>query len=289
MRYFDTESFEIEYEYDVVLLIGNGFDLNYGLKTGYCDFIKSKNFTDLLIDNNNELATHLKSRHNIENWIDIENELKNYSKFYSGLKPDFFKDYKNLSLALMSYLNNLEIKSNSKCTSYKLIESIANLSTLIVDFNYTPTLQKIFKELEKQDYNLHIDHVKIHGSLETDIIFGVEDKANIYEKDVFLKKSVNENFKAIDFSEAINTCSNFIIFGHSLGETDYMYYEDFFKKASKSKNYDNRNIILYYHGEESYYNIFRQIDKLTSKNVTKFRQYNKVKLINTLKTSANKR
>ncbi|MFR8357316.1 MAG: AbiH family protein [Parabacteroides sp.] len=27
-----------------LLIIGNGFDLNLGLKTGYCDFIKSDYF-----------------------------------------------------------------------------------------------------------------------------------------------------------------------------------------------------------------------------------------------------
>ena len=35
-------------EYDAVLITGNGFDLNLGLKTGYCDFISSDFFCKLL-------------------------------------------------------------------------------------------------------------------------------------------------------------------------------------------------------------------------------------------------
>jgi hypothetical protein len=283
MRYFNSaEDFEIEYDYDAVILIGNGFDLNFGLKTGYCDFIKSKNFEDL-IKEDNDFAKHLKSRHNLQNWIDIENELKTYSSLNGGLNETFFNEFKNLSSALMEYLGNINIKTNKKSASYKLIESIKNLSTLIIDFNYTSTLQNVLKELESEDITLHIDHLKIHGSLEKkNIIFGVEDKAKIYHSDVFLKKSVNINFQSIDFSESIQKCSHFIIFGHSLGETDYMYYDDFFKKACRQvPSYERKEIYIYFYGEENYYNLFRQIDNLTGKNITRFKQYNKLKMIDT--------
>jgi len=283
MRYFDSaEDFEIEHDYDAVILIGNGFDLNFGLKTGYCDFIKSSNF-EKLITKNSDLAKHLLNRHNLQNWIDIENELKSYSRFAGGTKENFFEEFKSLCAALMDYLANIDIKLNKKSASYKLIESVKELNTLIIDFNYTSTLQKVLLELESEDNTLYIDHIKIHGSIEkSNIIFGVEDKAKIYEDDVFLKKSVNVNFQSIDFSEAIEGSSNFIIFGHSLGETDYMYYDDFFKKACKQGDiYDKKSVIIYHYGEESYFNLFRQIDNLTAKNITRFKQYNKVKLIDT--------
>ncbi|ALU75278.1 hypothetical protein F7642_10905 [Tenacibaculum finnmarkense genomovar ulcerans] len=64
------------YDFDIVIIIGNGFDLSIGLKTSYSDFIKSIEFQELL-KNENLLAKHLNGIHTLQNWIDIENELKN--------------------------------------------------------------------------------------------------------------------------------------------------------------------------------------------------------------------
>jgi len=274
-----------DYNFDAIVIIGNGFDLSLGLKTSYTDFVKSKEFK-LLLENENLLAKHLDGIHTLENWIDIENELKNYSKRFSRNNDNFFNEFKNLSSALKEYLNNLkDINLNEDLMAVKIIKAVENLPTLIIDFNYTDTVSKIaeFLKFDINTKNSHIHHMKIHGSLDTnDLIFGVEDKADISSKHVFLKKSVNKNFKPIDFSEEILTSTNFVVFGHSLGETDHMYFEDYFRKSSlSSKSRESQNIVVYYYGESSYYDLFAQIDKLTMKRVTKLKQLNEVEFYDT--------
>lgn len=72
-----------------IVIIGNGFDLNLGLKSGYQDYIKSAYF-ESLISKRNYLAMYLKKQNNLQRWIDIENELKN------TLKSKYTRSYQYL-------------------------------------------------------------------------------------------------------------------------------------------------------------------------------------------------
>ena len=62
-----------------IIIIGNGFDLSLGLKTSYKDFIESDSFT-LLLKKENSLTIYLNGKQEINNWVDIEKELTEYSK-----------------------------------------------------------------------------------------------------------------------------------------------------------------------------------------------------------------
>lgn len=64
--------------YKTLIIVGNGLDLATGHKTSYSDFVKSENFKEL-INSNNHLARFLLDKKNIQNWIDLEMELYNYS------------------------------------------------------------------------------------------------------------------------------------------------------------------------------------------------------------------
>ena len=66
-------------KYQSALIIGNGFDLSLGLSTSYMDFVNSDEF-QILLNMQNQLAIYLKVNAELQNWIDIENELKLYSK-----------------------------------------------------------------------------------------------------------------------------------------------------------------------------------------------------------------
>lgn len=78
-------------------------------------------------------------------------------------------------------------------------------------------------------------------------------------------------------------CKNLIIFGHSLGETDHMYFESFFKETSLRAKNEKRNIFIFYYGEVSYEGIAAQLDILTNKNISGFRINNNVEFIDLLK------
>ena len=59
-----------------ILIIGNGFDLNLGLKTSYSDFLASDEFLELSEDSSNLLVSYLneqaKSSRKDRLWVDIE-------------------------------------------------------------------------------------------------------------------------------------------------------------------------------------------------------------------------
>ncbi len=176
-------------KYDVVVIIGNGFDLNLNLKTSYTDFIKSDEFKQLIY-NQNKLSNYLKSKHELQNWIDIENELKIYSKKFARNDKNFKKEFKDLSQALYEYLSKIEISNiDENSQAVRMIRTaIDKGKVLIIDFNYTNTISKISKKFNFNinDEGSNITHIKIHGSLEdNNIIFGVEDDADILPQHIF--------------------------------------------------------------------------------------------------------
>ncbi len=84
-----------------ILIIGNGFDLNLGLKTSYKEFVESNEFKNLI--RNNDLARYLQSVQNNQNWVDIEHELKKYANYL--LHSDMVYDSATSKFASL-YLND---------------------------------------------------------------------------------------------------------------------------------------------------------------------------------------
>jgi hypothetical protein len=168
--------------------------------------------------------------------------------------------------------------------SYKLLEEIFKDDFLILDFNYTDTVSNILIELGLSEDEINSKHIKVHGSIkENQIIFGVEDRANIKSEHVFLRKAFNKHFKAINVSFQLKNLTDLYIFGHSLGETDHMYFNNFFSLVTNP--YDmgiGKNITMYYYGDNGYTQIFKQLDVLTNNNLTLFKQINNFKIVDTL-------
>ena len=122
-------------KYQSALIIGNGFDLSLGLSTSYMDFVNSDEF-QILLNMQNQLAIYLKVNAELQNWIDIENELKLYSKNEDNAK--FKTEYEALCKQLVVYINNIDYSSINK--NSKAYEVLTNLSStknnIILDFNY---------------------------------------------------------------------------------------------------------------------------------------------------------
>jgi hypothetical protein len=198
--------------------------------------------------------------------------------------PLFKQEFRNLSEKLIDHLKSIDFETFDELKpAYQLLSKIRSNYALIIDFNYTPAISIIEKQLKVSAVNF--EHVKIHGSInKKNIIFGVQDDVSLIKEYIFLKKSVNLNYSPINFSNKMKLCKNLIIFGHSLGETDHMYFKSFFKETSfkevSFKPTDNkRNIFIFYYGEESYEGIAAQLDILTNKNISGFRMNNNVEFL----------
>lgn len=97
---------------ETLLIVGNGFDLSMGFKTSYGDFMKSSYFPH---EETSSLCSYLHKQYE-ENmgWIDIENELSEYSRILTTKKLNAKKI--NTILDIDSLREEYdELKSSLKC------------------------------------------------------------------------------------------------------------------------------------------------------------------------------
>lgn len=204
---------------NILFIIGNGFDLNIGLKTGYRDFYKfyaeqKLSDTDLII----KLKKSIKS--NVETWSDLELSLGRYisqlhtlSDFdamyfdikeklskYLGMEQEKF-DYSNLD-SRMLFHNFLNPEKELSQRDQNELESWGNrvgrsqtTAVHVLTFNYTKTLENIVgdkassleigKKRGQQAFLKGIEHV--HGYVDKRLVLGVNDVGQIENEK--LKKS----------------------------------------------------------------------------------------------------
>ena len=263
----------------VVMLIGNGFDLNLGLKTSYKDFLDSKQFEEYK-KKGSQLAKYLSGKCELNNWIDIENELKIYSRsvYISQDRKEFKKDYVDLCKYLCSYLNDIDYNTiDKKSDAYQLFLKLINFDNAkiyIYDFNYTESVSKIIED-NKLDQKAETQIIKVHGSAaDNKIVFGVEDRASINPNDSFLYKSGSHYYNSeININEELKTANSIVVIGHSLGETDHFYFNIFFQNQASSFS-KSKSFIFTYHTDDGWNALMRQLHDLTLSNLADFRSNN---------------
>lgn len=272
-------------KYSTAVIIGNGFDINLDLPTGYDKFIVSPQF-ERLINNGNQLAIHLNNSYALKNWIDIEKELALYS--IDGATETYKKEYEDLSSSLTDYINGIDYsKMNKRGAAYDLIQQISKGKRFIIlDFNYTKSVKLLLSQFGLSETEIEQCHLKVHGEAEKkDIVFGVEDKAPIKSEHVFIRKAYNKAYKALNFAELFKNVSSLMFFGHSLGESDHTYFSNLFQNSclyiggGTSQSRFNKNFYFFHFKEDGYYNLMQQLDALTLKSLTSFKQYNNTQFI----------
>ena len=254
-------------EKQVTLILGNGFDINMGLKTSYYDFVKWYIGLDC---NDNKSIKKLKEHIDIEEmkWCDLELKLGEYTKFYDNY-VDFYDAYCDIGEKLICYLVNEENvfieKTDLKKTyvSQKFIEDImvflANNRILsgkkilinFITFNYTIILDKLVdiiktnKELKSffTDQNIELGTIThCHGKLcDNKICFGVDNYGQIKNQGIFtgdesymqqmVKPLRNEYLDNVDLvlsKKAIMSADVIVVYGSSLGESDE-YWKNYIK------------------------------------------------------------
>jgi len=254
--------------YKIVIVLGNGFDLDLGLKTNYSDFMKSSFFqekikteetSDLSKDLRNKeelnLFNYLSRKQKILKWIDLESELAalasthsiHFQETYKGrheIKDKNIatlleeKTFEQIRISLCNYLKELDYSNlNQESAAYKLMNLINfNSNIEVLSFNYT--------DLNAMQNNLEINIDHIHGSTaDESIILGFQDNLDIHNSYCFMIKSFSPYYQSHSVRKKILEADEIIIFGHSLGTTDYHYFQDLFKRQSDAKSV-HKNIII---------------------------------------------
>ena len=227
-----------------IIILGNGFDLDLGLKTGYSDFAKSSQWKELMDNNEHSLDESwllglLKRKYDVYHWVDIESVLLEYamvktkSRIMAYAEKDAI-DFKALCHALKTYLRGQQEQFSPSIHSVasgfmKLIVSLSDQSNLY-SFNYTDLNVLAGK------YGLTMDRrvFHIHGSLadDDDIILGIETSERINEQYDFLFKTQNRKYGHTNILKDLRDKEEYVFFGHSLNGMDYEYFKNTFQGLS---------------------------------------------------------
>ena len=216
----------------ITFLLGNGFDLNLGLKTQYKHFYKYY----LSLDNKDDtpvIETFKKDlSDNLENWSDLEMVLGQYAKnFNNENENDFIELLYNIQDSLADYLDSqdstftISEEDKKKAISDLLLpenyltprekqeflefkKQLSTNSTIVnvITFNYTKTFENIYgwagkplsigsKRIGNTVYN---DEIKlfehIHGTTDDNMILGVNDSTQISNDDL---KNATKTIRAL--------------------------------------------------------------------------------------------
>ena len=274
---------------ETLLIVGNGFDLSIGFKTSYGDFMKSSYFPH---EETSNLCSYLHKQYE-ENmgWIDIENELSEYSRMLTTKKLNAKKyntildigslreEYDELKSSLKFYLQEETKRAFGPSPDNPAKRVIDQLpaGSKIISFNYTSIIERLtWDKFKDSKGNL----LHIHGSLAPydDIVFGVEDSAKLSKEHVFLYKAYSPHLKVREFSDWLNSAERIIFYGYSLGDTDRQYFEKFFRKLCSGDS-SFTELVFYYYGQASYDNLIWQLQMLTNHKLTQLQILNKLEFI----------
>lgn len=204
---------------NITFLLGNGFDIGLGLKTGYENFYEE--YSQILATDNkniNSFKTILMNRNaddqkKIIDWSDFEKAFGQHSSdFTIEEKMDYIERFEDFVANFNTYLENEEKRvdfsstdliaktMNTAVTTYYHIrtadrESVQNIYTSadhnrtynFISFNYTKSVDecaRILKQHLKPDSSRDVGKVlHIHGFVEENMIMGVNDATQIINED----------------------------------------------------------------------------------------------------------
>jgi hypothetical protein len=261
---------------NILFFIGNGFDMSTGLKTGYKDILNSYLACRHQLNNSFDFIIKDLQK-NFETWSDFEKHLgdfttkinqENIQYFYEFL-IDFRTymvhylrseeqkiDFASLDISILEPLKKLILSGHIYFSekSQKIITAYFNPNNgfshyYFISFNYTRVFDECLKIIRTKTGPLrsglasinrpHIPDkiLHIHGSLDADVIMGVDSKNQIANPDLrdinriiqtIVKPEVNnalENLKTYEAYSLIDKSNLIVLFGMSIGLTDSSYWK----------------------------------------------------------------
>lgn len=250
---------------NILFVLGNGFDINLGLHTGYQDFYDYYLQQPSKDETVKKLKEYLKEAR-YSTWADMEKGLGTYTSkvetvdqmrtlYYDlgdRLRDYLKKEYASFSLTdkMRNAINRGLIEPQStlppgmKDAINIFLREKNQYFIDVISFNYTDTLENILQpilntssltQLSSRTYLRSIRHV--HMQLEDeDVIMGVNDESQVLNKDILnddlrgllVKPYINQQLQNLIDTECLNLIKEadlIYLFGVSLGETDLMWWQ----------------------------------------------------------------
>lgn len=264
----------------LLVVIGNGFDLDMNLATSYAEFMKSDIFQVYLQKShvtsgdyaNLNLFDYMEHRFegNNKNWIDIEKELQEYAE---KVDLSIYKDkgeaikyiersFGSLRDSLTAYLSNIDYSIIDRDSSaLRLLRAIKDdYFCELYTFNYTDLSRLDTYVGGSSLINVHY----IHGTLkENTIILGFSHTDLPYQEMDFMIKYQSDFYRSNDFRQTLDNAEEVLIFGHTLGRTDYPYFREFFQRETDINRRHKTTISIVTFNSSTKRQINREINTMT--------------------------
>lgn len=266
---------------NITYLIGNGFDISIGLDTRYTDFYNYLLENDNRKEGTSNIVKNIKT--SVENgdelWSDFELALGNYVENIATEEAlsTFMSEKNEIENKLKKYLKNQqerirwdkETLEKSRQEFYKAVsdlglfegivddesiyEMINSIDINIINFNYTNIIEKI------ADKNLISDILYLHGTLDENIILGVNDTEQIKNKEYkntadmvlsMCKREMMNYDSKKRFQNAkmlIENTDYICIYGISIGETDRCWWDLIIDALMEGKI---RRVVIFWHDSD---------------------------------------
>lgn len=258
-------SYNLKFEFSLesnLLIVGNGFDLEHGLKTQYTDFFDvidkkaaSKNEIILndnkyIIKNNNLLSYLIKeykqNKLQGNNWIDIETELKKIISLIEEIKTNNFIDNMNYYTGENEYtiIHKIQSKSSYYFKNYLFPFTIGTTGINFYRYvkeKYDTSIKNLEKNLNEltnmlKDYLLEQDISDIDYKITHVLSFNYTDTfRKLYskldnDKIDFIHGSLNKNNLVLGINETLTEdTANKIV--------DTVYFKKYFQRIYKKTDY----------------------------------------------------
>lgn len=277
---------------DNILILGNGFDLDLGLKTKYHDFYESKFWPFRAAGT--LMGAYLRHEESLDKWMDLEEKIGEYAvrSYFNDFKDmgaegklpkDNLSDYDLVIKALSEYLLQAEKGPiNKESIAASIFKS--NMESLfpptVITFNYT-NIESIARRIGISQ--LFIPQY-VHGNLvKQNIILGVGENYTyknhrLPEENDFLYKASSPNYAPPQFSRILSQASHITFFGLSLGKMDISYFTGLFQALS---NTDGKFLTFFTYDEESRLQILRHLREIESFNLNDVRIRHKLEFVRT--------
>ena len=268
-----------------LLIVGNGFDLDLGLRTSYRDFASSAFWPCNVQAELYSLDDFLGKEKKSQKWFDLEMSLRKYATDPACESKARYNTkalkvmYGKLVGNMMEYLNeefrNAALVEDSMAAKV-LSGVIANgFYGSVYTFNYM-SLSDIANRL---GLNTPPKTIHIHGALKNKTaILGFDEDVEVHDKLKFMYKAFNPSYLSNTLIHDLSTAEEVVIFGHSLGDIDYMYFKDFFTSlVMDSRNKCNRRkVTIFTYDYDSRMEILTQLHrrKLSIEQITRLNDFN---------------
>lgn len=290
-----------------VLVIGNGFDIDLGLKTRYSDFAGDEGFFPE--NKKSNLYHFLRKQASCPNWGGIEISMEEYARLpysfhtyeddlkYFQLLTESFRLYFHKELYGAPNMGHGEGpifrdngNFNEDSCAYHLCYRLLHSDSLnsIISFNYTDICSFIRQIGEEEEESDIVEIAQRYGVIRTFVhrvkdamVLGISGNIILEDKRYDFLKKTHQAVIPPTFNDLISA-DNVVFFGVSFSRPDYPYFIEFFKSISaNSPFFDPRNIYVVSRDDESFKRCMHEIETMLDGDLTQFFNRNRMNQINT--------